>query len=34
MPNSYRFIIKLGGKRRHPFAVRLTVGYTDEGKSI
>ena len=25
-------IIKLGGKRRRPYAVRITVGYTDEGK--
>lgn len=25
-------IFKLGGKRRRPYAVRITVGYTDEGK--
>lgn len=25
-------IIKLGGKRRKPYAVRITIGYTDEGK--
>ena len=27
-------IIKLGGKRRRPYAVRVTVGWTDEGKQI
>lgn len=31
-PNGYGAIIKLGGKRRKPFAIRLTAGYTDEGK--
>lgn len=25
-------IIKLGGKRRRPYGVRITVGYTEEGK--
>lgn len=27
-------IFKLGGKRRRPYAVRITVGYTDEGKQL
>lgn len=27
-------IFKLSGKRRNPYAVRITVGYTDEGKQI
>lgn len=27
-------IFKLSGKRRKPYAVRITVGYTDEGKQI
>lgn len=33
-PNGYGSIIKLSGKRRRPFAVRITAGYTDEGKQI
>lgn len=32
MPNGYGSVFKLGGKRRRPFAVRVTSGYTDEGK--
>ena len=31
-PNGYGSVIKLSGKRRRPFAARITVGYTDEGK--
>lgn len=31
-PNGYGSIFKLGGKRRKPWAVRLTVGWTDEGR--
>lgn len=27
-------IFKLSGKRRKPYAVRITVGYTDEGKQL
>ena len=27
-------VVKLGGKRRKPFAVRVTVGWTNEGKQI
>ncbi len=33
-PNSYGSVIKLSGKRRHPFAVRITSGWTDKGKQI
>ena len=33
-PNSYGQIIKLGGQRRRPFAVRITTGWTDDGKQI
>lgn len=33
-PNSYGGIVKLGGKRRKPYAVRVTVGWSDEGKQI
>lgn len=32
LPNGYGSVIKLGGNRRKPFAVRITTGYTDEGK--
>lgn len=34
LPTGYGSIIKLGGKRRHPFAVRITAGWSDEGKQI
>lgn len=34
LPNKYGSIFKMGGKRRKPFAVRVTTGYTDEGKQI
>ncbi|KMO87200.1 hypothetical protein AB840_03995 [Megasphaera cerevisiae DSM 20462] len=34
LPTSYGSIIKLSGKRRRPFAVRITTGWTDEGKQI
>lgn len=33
-PNGFGSVIKLGGNRRKPYAVRITVGYTDEGKQI
>ena len=33
-PNGYGSIFKLSGNRRKPFAVRITKGYTDEGKQI
>lgn len=32
MPNGYGSVFKLSGKRRKPFAVRVTAGYTDDGK--
>ena len=32
--NGYGSVIKLGGKRRKPYAVRVTAGWTDEGKQI
>lgn len=31
-PNGYGSVFKLSGNRRKPWAVRLTVGWTDEGK--
>lgn len=31
-PNGYGSVFKLSGKRRRPWTVRLTVGWTDEGK--
>ena len=34
LPNSYGSIVKLSGKRRRPYAVRITTGWTDEGKQI
>lgn len=30
-PNGYGAVVKLGGNRRKPYAVRITTGYTDEG---
>ena len=33
-PNSFGSVIKLGGKRRRPYAVRITAGWTDDGKQI
>lgn len=33
-PNSYGSVFKLSGKRRRPWAVRITVGWTDDGKQI
>lgn len=32
--NGYGSVIKLGGKRRKRYAVRLTVGWTEDGKQI
>ena len=34
LPSGYGSIIKLKGNRRKPFQVRLTKGFTDEGKQI
>lgn len=33
-PNGYGSVINLGKKRRKPFGVRITAGYSDEGKQI
>lgn len=33
-PNGYGAVVKMSGKRRKPYGVRLTVGHTDEGKQI
>ena len=33
-PNGYGSVIKLSGKRRRPFAARITTGYDDNGKQI
>lgn len=33
-PNGYGAIVKLGGKRRRPFGVRLTIGYNENGSQI
>lgn len=32
LPNGYGSVYKLSGKRRNPFIVRVTVGWTNEGK--
>lgn len=32
--NGFGSVIKLGGKRRRPYAVRVTAGWTDDGKQI
>lgn len=34
LPNSYGSITKLPGKRRKPYAVRVTTTWTDEGKQV
>lgn len=34
LPNGYGSITKLSGNRRRPYMVRITTGYTDEGKQI
>lgn len=33
-PNGYGSVIKLGGKRRRPFAARVTAGWDDNGKQL
>ena len=33
-PNGYGGIVNLGKKRRRPYGVRITAGYTKEGKAI
>ena len=32
--NGFGSVIKLGGKRRRPYAVRVTTGWTEDGKQI
>lgn len=34
LPNKYGSIFKMGGKRRKPYAVRMTAGWDDDGKQI
>lgn len=34
LPNGYGSITKLSGNRRRPYMVRITTGFTDEGKQI
>lgn len=34
LPNGYGSIIKLSGKRRKPFAARVTIGYKENGSQI
>lgn len=34
LPNGYGSVFKLGGNRRRPWAVRVTVGWTEEGKQV
>ena len=34
MPTGYGSVIKLKGNRRKPFQVRVTQGWTDDGKQI
>lgn len=34
IPNGYGSVIKMSGKRRRPFAVRITVGRKDDGRQI
>ena len=31
-PNGYGSVVKLSGKRRKPFAVRITIGWDNNGK--
>lgn len=33
-PNGYGAVLKLSGNRRKPYAVRITTGWTEEGKQI
>lgn len=34
LPNGYGSVIKLSGKRRNPYVVKVTTGWDDEGKQI
>ena len=33
-PNGYGSIYKLSGKRRKPYIVRRTIGWSDDGKQL
>lgn len=33
-PNGFGGVVNLGKNRRRPFAVRITAGWTSEGKAI
>lgn len=34
LPNGYGSITKLSGKRRKPYAVKVTKEWTDDGKQV
>lgn len=34
LPNGYGSVIKLGGKRRRPYGVRVTMGWSDDGRQL
>lgn len=34
LPNGYGSVIKLSGRRRKPYAARITTGWTEDGKQI
>ena len=34
LPSGYGGIVKLSGRRRKPYAVRITAGWTDTGRQI
>lgn len=34
LPNGYGAVIKLSGKRRKPYAARITTGWTEDGKQV
>lgn len=34
LPNGYGSVIKLSGKRRNPYRVRITEGWSDDGKQL
>lgn len=34
LPNGYGSVVKLGGRRRRPYAVKVTTGWTAEGRQV
>ena len=34
LPNGYGAVVKLSGKRRKPYAARVTVKWTEDGKQV